>query len=101
MRWQGLWPLLLPCGLLVPGAVVGYIFTLDTRVAAERLLGLVAASVVAPAATLWLRRLKRTTGLLVATTIVALLGTLWVIAASGSDVFRGPVGQLLQVIFKP
>ena len=50
MGWWRLLPLLVPCGLLVAGGAIGYIFTLDTRVAGERLLGLILTSVLAAVA---------------------------------------------------
>ena len=37
MRWRALWPLLVPCGLLIAGGGIGYFFTLDQAVARERL----------------------------------------------------------------
>jgi len=44
--WLTLLPLLAPSTLLVAGALIGYPFSLDPRVPTERLLGLVAASVL-------------------------------------------------------
>jgi hypothetical protein len=99
--WPGLLPLLAPCGLLVASGVLGYMFTLDARVAGERLLGLVLSSVLAAAAVALLKGVQRPAAVLVAAAITALLGGMWVIAAAGPDVFRGPVGALLQVLFRP
>src|SRR3977135_1049889 len=45
--WWVLLPLLVPCGLLVSGGAIGYVFTLDARVAGERLFGLILTSVLA------------------------------------------------------
>lgn len=101
MSWQDVVPVLAPCALLVAGGLVGYPFTLDAPVARERLLGLVVASLLAGVGCLWLRQLERPGWLLVATAIVAWLAGLWVIAASGPDVFRGTVGTPLQFVFRP
>jgi tetratricopeptide (TPR) repeat protein len=101
MSWRGYLPLLVPCGLLIAGGGVGYFFTLDAGVAAERLLGLVATSMLAFVALLGLRRVERPSAVLVGVSAVALLGGLWVIAASGPDAFRGTVGAGLQVVFRP
>ncbi|HEV7666007.1 MAG TPA: hypothetical protein VGQ62_20920, partial [Chloroflexota bacterium] len=89
---RGLWPLLLPCSLLIVGALVGYPFSLDVPVAGERLVGLIVAGGLALGALVWLRRLERPAPVLVAATTAALLGGLWVISATGPDVFRGSVG---------
>src|SRR5258708_39599816 len=67
----------------------------------ERLLGLIAARLGALAAWVGLRRVERPTGLLIGIAIGVWLAGLWVIAASGTDVFRGTVGVVLQVLFRP
>jgi O-antigen ligase len=99
--WQGLLPLLVPCGLLIAGGAIGYTFTLDARVAGERLLGLILASLLAAVAVALLKGVERTAPLLIAAAVSTLVGGLWVIAATGPDVFRGPVGALLQLLFRP
>jgi hypothetical protein len=101
VSWLGLLPLLVPCGLLIAGGAIGYSFTLDARVAGERLLGLILASLLATVAITLLKGMERTAPPLIAAAVAALVGGLWVIAASGSDVFRGPVGVLLQFLFRP
>ena len=101
MSWRGLLPLLAPCALLVVGGLVGFPFSLDTAVARERLLGLIVASLLAAIVCVGLRRVERPRGLLVGTSVIALLAGGWVIAASGADVFRGTVGTILQAIFRP
>jgi hypothetical protein len=90
-----------PCGFLIVSALVGYTFSLDQRVALERLLGLVVASLLAVAACVGLRRLERPTGLLIGTSTAALLASVWVISASGPDVFRGSLGERLDLVFRP
>jgi O-antigen ligase len=87
--------------LLIAGGGVGFLFTLDGNVAAERLLGLGATSLLAVIALFALRRVDQPATVLVAVSVVALLGGLWVIAASGPDAFRGSVGAGLQVVFRP
>jgi hypothetical protein len=101
MMGRGLSPVLLPWGLLVIGASVGYRFTLDEAVARERWLGLVVAGVLAIGAMVWLQRVERPAAVLVCASTAALLSGLWVIAATGSDVFRGLVGRGLQWLFAP
>jgi O-antigen ligase/polysaccharide polymerase Wzy-like membrane protein len=97
----GAWPLAAPCALLVLGAAIGYPFSLDPPVALERLLGLIFASLLALLAMAALRRVERPITVLVPTTVVVLIVALWVIAASGPDVFRGTLGGILDVIFRP
>jgi hypothetical protein len=97
----GAWPLIAPCAFLIVGALIGYVFSLDQRVALERLLGLVVASLLAIAASLGLRHVERPAGLLIGSALMALLGSVLVISASGSDVFRGTLGERLDVIFRP
>jgi O-antigen ligase len=92
---------LVPCALLIAGGAIGYVFTLDARVAGERLLGLILASLLAVVAVTLLKGVERTTPLLIGVTVTSLLGGLWVIAATGPDVFRGPVGLVLQLLFRP
>jgi hypothetical protein len=81
--------------------LAGYTFSVDQRVALERLLGLVVASLVTVAACVGLRRLEQSTGLLIGTSVAALLASVWVISASGPDVFRGTLGERLDVVFQP
>jgi O-antigen ligase len=97
----GVAPLLAPCGLLVVGAAIGYPFSLDQPVALERLLGLVVSSVLALGAFSGLRRVTRSAPVLLGASAVALVVTVWVIAASGPDVFRGTLGNLLDSLFRP
>jgi O-antigen ligase len=94
-------PLVVPCVLLVLGALLGYPFSLDQPIALERLLGLVVASLLAVAATAVLRRVERPTGVLLGTAVAALVTSVWIISASGPDVFRGTLGGLLDVVFRP
>ncbi|MCA1645783.1 MAG: O-antigen ligase family protein [Chloroflexi bacterium] len=101
LSWREVWPVLAPSGLLVAGGLVGYPLSLDEAVARERLLGLVVASLLAVAACVWLRRVERPAPLLVGTTAAALLAGVWVISATGLEVFRGTVGTVLQLIFRP
>ncbi|MGI9149129.1 MAG: O-antigen ligase family protein [Chloroflexota bacterium] len=101
MRWRALLPLLVPCALLLAGAGVGYFFTLDGAVAMERMLGLASTSLMAILAMLGLRRLERPVTWLLTGSAVAGLSGVWVIAATGPDVFRGPVGLALQTAFRP
>ncbi len=91
----------MPCGFLIVGALAGYTFSLDQRVALERLLGLVVASLLAGAACVGLRRVEHPTGLLIGTSVAALLASVWVVSASGPDVFRGTLGERLDVVFRP
>ncbi len=97
--------LLLPLGLLLAGAAVGLAFTLDQRVAGERLLGLALAGGLALLALGGLRRIAdvRVAPLLVGVAAVALLSGLWVIAAASETayVFRGTVGDPLTRLFAP
>jgi len=101
MSWHSLLPLALPCGLLIVGGAIGYLFTLNASVAGERLLGLVLTSVLAAVALVAIQRSERPGSVLVAVSLVALLSAVWVIAATGPDVFRGPVGRVLQLVFRP
>jgi O-antigen ligase/polysaccharide polymerase Wzy-like membrane protein len=101
-RTLALWPLAVPCALLVAGGLIGYPLSLDQRVAIERLAGLLAASLVAVGAMSWLRRrVVRPDRVLVLTSLAALAGGLWVISVSGPDVFRGIVGNALDLAFGP
>jgi hypothetical protein len=99
--WLGYLPLVVPCGLLIVGGGVGYFFTLDAGVAAERLVGVIFDSVLAIVALHFLRRVERPGAWLVSASAAAGLGALWVIAATGPDAFRGIVGVGLQVVFRP
>jgi O-antigen ligase len=94
-------PLALPCCLLVVGGLLGYPFSLDQPIALERLMGLVVASLLAVATAAGLRSMERPTGVLLGTAVVALVTSVWIISASGPDVFRGTLGALLDVVFRP
>jgi O-antigen ligase len=94
-------PLVGPCALLLVGAAIGYPFSLDQPVALERLLGLFVASVLAVAASGAARRVERSAPILLGAAGVALILSIWVIAASGPEVFRGSVGALLNGVFRP
>src|SRR4051812_2271754 len=91
------WVLLVPSLLLLLGSLIGYGATLDQRVAQERLLGLVLAALLSVLAVWALQRAQP----LVPVAIVALLGGVWVISATGAEVFRGPVGAVLTLLFRP
>jgi hypothetical protein len=99
--WRDIAFVAVPCGLMLLGAAVGYLFTLDAPVARERLIGLAVASLLAVATVPALRRLTNASTVLMPVAIAALIGGVWVIAASGPDVFRGTVGSVLQVVFRP
>ena len=101
MGWGRALALVLPCGLLVAGGAIAYPFSLNAAVAGERLLGLVVASVLAAGAALSLSRSHNSEVALVGVSIAALAAGVWVIAASGPDVFRGAVGSGLDLIFRP
>ena len=92
--------LALPSLLLLAGALLGLLGTLDARVAAERLLGLAAASLLALLAALAVQRSSPKWPLSIGA-VLALLGGLWIIAATGPDVFRGTVGSVLTAVFRP
>jgi hypothetical protein len=94
-------PLAVPCGLLIVGGAIGYPFTLDVPVARERLVGLLATTGLAILAMLGMSRMTRPARLLVALSVLACIGDVWVVAATGPDAFRGIVGSLLQRIFQP
>src|SRR5215216_3539312 len=89
--------LLAPSALLLLGSVIGYLGTLDLRVAQERLIGVALAAVLAAAAVYAFSRTQP----LLAMAVLALLGGLWVSAATGPEVFRGPVGAILTPLFRP
>jgi O-Antigen ligase len=101
VAWGRALPLVAPCALLVAGGVIGYPFSLNAVVAGERLLGLVLTSMLALAAAVGLSRLRQGELVLVGASITALAGGVWVIAASGPDVFRGTVGGALDRVFRP
>ena len=101
VAWGRAVPLVLPCGLLVVGAATGYPFSLNAAVAGERLLGLIVVSVLAMGTALGLSRARNPEAALVGASLVALAAGGWVIAASGPDVFRGAVGSVLDVVFRP
>jgi O-antigen ligase len=92
---------ILPCGLLLLGSVIAYPFSLNAPVALERLLGIVAATALAVVALTWLRRIERPVRVLLPTAVMALLAGVWVIATGGPDIFRGTVGGVLDLIFRP
>lgn len=94
-------PILAPGAFLVVGAAIGYAFSFDQSVALERLLGLIVASLCAAAALLVLRRLESPRRVLVSTAAIAVLLGVWIISASGPDVFRGAIGAPLEVAFRP
>jgi len=95
------WPTLAPAVFLLAGAAIGYPFSLDPSVARERLFGLVAAAVLAAAAAIALRRFRRSDAALIVVSALAMGASVWVIAASGPDVFRGSVGGPLERLFSP
>jgi hypothetical protein len=101
LAWPQLIPLVVPCALLVAGGAAGYVFSLNPAVAAERLVGLAVVSTLAIGAMLGLTRLRRIDKLLICTAVAALAAGVWIIAASGPDVFRGVVGSVLDVVFRP
>ena len=96
-----LWPIAVPCGLLVAGGLLGYPFSLDQPVALERLLGLIVGSAVAIVTFLGMRCVRSPARWLAGVAVTALAAALWVIAASGPDVFRGSVGVPLRAVFGP
>ena len=83
------------------GGLLAYPFSLDQPVALERLLGLVGASAVASATFFGLRRVRSPSAWLIGATIAAFVAAVWLIAASGPDVFRGSVGTVLHALFRP
>src|SRR5215472_10238754 len=90
-------PLLAPSVLLLAGCLVGLLGTLNPRVAQERIIGVLLATLVSLLALGVLQRAQKFEWLAGA----SLLASVWVIAASGPDVFRGPVGSMLNAVFKP
>jgi O-antigen ligase len=88
---------LAPALLLLLGSVLGCLGTLNTRVAQERLVGVVLAGVLALAAAWVFQRYQP----LVSLAVAALCGGVWVIALTGPAVFRGPVGTVLALAFQP
>jgi O-antigen ligase len=96
-------PLAAPFALLLVGACIGYAFSLDRPVASERLVGIVLSGALSLCAAIALRSLTApgVKGTLLTTAVVALLGGVWIISASGPDVFRGAVGNVLQAMFRP
>jgi hypothetical protein len=101
LRTASVFPIALPGGLLLAGALVGYPFTLDEPVARERLLGLVAATALALLAAYGLSKTESPGPLLVGMAAIGALGALWIIAADEPSIFRGPLGALLGRLFKP
>jgi O-Antigen ligase len=94
-------PIALPGGLLIAGSLVGYLFTLNEPVARERLIGLLAATVIAILATQALSKVHRPEPLLLGLAAIGGLGALWIIAADEPSIFRGPLGAPLGTLFKP
>ncbi|GAC1318661.1 MAG: hypothetical protein NVSMB2_13540 [Chloroflexota bacterium] len=96
-----LWTLGVPWLLLAVGAAVGAAWTLNPTVARERLVGLAVSGVVACVVLRWLDAVRRPTPLLIAVSVTSLLASVWVIAATGPDIFRGVLGRALDVVFAP
>ncbi len=94
-------PLLVPWGLLLLGSVVGLPFSLNASVAAERVVGVAGAGVagLAVMGLLYGAPDRRLPWIFLSAVGLALVGGLWVIAAAGPDIFRGPVGSLARPIF--
>src|SRR5262249_13844878 len=88
--------LLVPSLLLLLGSVVGYFAMLDRGVAQERLTGIALAALLSVLAVGALQRPPP----LGAVAMLALLGGVRVIAATGPEVFRGPVGYVLTSVFR-
>lgn len=86
---------------MLAGAAIGFAATLDRQVATERLLGLALSGALSICAVIALHTLKRPEPLLFAAACTALLGGIWIISASGPDVFRGSVGNALLMVFRP
>ena len=89
--------MLAPSVLLLLGSTIGFLGTLDPQVAQERLIGLIVAALLSVLAVYALQRTQP----LLTVAVLALLGGVWVIAATGPDVFRGPVGSVLSFVFRP
>jgi O-Antigen ligase len=89
------WPIAAPAAFLILGALIGLPFSRDRPIAMERLVGLIAASLLAIAAMFGLRRMHSSGAVLIGLSAVALAASVWVIAATGPDVFRGSLGTLL------
>ena len=100
LNLAGTWPIFAPSAFLIAGALVGYPFSLDPPIATERLIGLVVAAILAVSAALALRNVRDGAAVLVGVSIVAQATAMWVIAASGPDVFRGTLGAVLDRIFR-
>jgi O-Antigen ligase len=94
-------PIALPGALLIAGALVGYLFTLDEPVARERLLGVVIGTGLALAAAFGLQQLERPEWVLIGAAALGGLGMVWIIAADEPSIFRGPLGAPLGSLFRP
>jgi O-antigen ligase len=90
-----------PSVLLLLGALVGFLGTLDADVARERAFGLLGAGVLSVLAVVALQRTQSPARWLVGAAALALLGSVWIISATGADVFRGAVGAVLSLVFRP
>src|SRR5689334_21267919 len=90
--WRDVAFVAVPCALMLLGAGIGYAFTLNVPVARERLIGLAIAAALAIASVAALRHVSNAARVLLPVVVVSLLGGVWIIAASGQDVFRGTVG---------
>src|SRR3712207_6363503 len=89
LAWMGVLPVVVPTQFLLIGSAVGMLGTLDSRVAMERLIGILVADVLATLGVLGLARANERVlrASLLAGAVVALLAGAWVIAASGPSVF--------------
>lgn len=96
-------PFLLPATLLLAGALVGYPFSLNQAIASERLGGLLAATLLGVGVLVGVRRLpdRAVAPALVSIGLVSLVGAAWVVAAAGTEVFRGPLEAPLRRLAAP
>lgn len=98
---RSLWTLGVPWLLVVAGAAIGTPWTLNPTVARERLIGLALSGAVAFVALRWVGAVRQPTALLITASVVSLLVGVWVIAATGPDIFRGLPARFLDVVFGP
>lgn len=96
-----LWTLGLPWLLVLIGAAIGATWTLNPTVARERLIGLGLSGIVAAVGLLWPERVHRPGRVLLGLTGLSLVASVWVIAVTGPDIFRGGLGRLLNGAFAP